>query len=72
MPPAAACSSGTPAPSHVLRALGLSPELLDGALRIGLGKFTTSEEIDQASEILSQAVYLVRQICRQGFDNFKV
>jgi cysteine desulfurase len=57
----AACSSGTPAPSHVLRALGLSSELLDGALRIGIGKFTTSEEIDKAAEILSQAVYLVRQ-----------
>lgn len=57
----AACSSGTPTPSHVLRALGLSSELLDGALRIGIGKFNTPEEIDKAAELLSQAVYLVRQ-----------
>jgi cysteine desulfurase len=30
--------------------------MIEGALRIGLGKFTTDEEIDQAAEILSTAV----------------
>jgi cysteine desulfurase len=35
--------------------------VIEGALRIGLGKFTTEEEIDQASDILSTTVSQVRQ-----------
>jgi len=31
---------------------------MQGALRIGIGKFTTEEEISQAAEILSNAVNL--------------
>ncbi len=55
-----ACSSGAEAPSHVLQALGLPSELLEGALRIGIGKFTTDEEIDEATEILADAVHSIR------------
>jgi cysteine desulfurase len=63
----AACSSGVEAPSHVLQqALGLPDNVIEGALRIGLGKFTTDEEIDQAAEILSTAVSQIRQaMCLQ-------
>ena len=57
-----ACSSGVETPSHVLRALGLSDNMIEGALRIGLGKFTTDEEIDRATEILSTAVSKTRQV----------
>jgi len=56
-----ACSSGVETPSHVLRALGLPDNVIEGALRIGLGKFTTQEDIDQAADILSDAVSQVRQ-----------
>jgi cysteine desulfurase len=56
-----ACSSGVETPSHVLRALGLSDNMIEGALRIGLGKFTTDEEIDQAAEILATAVSQTRK-----------
>jgi cysteine desulfurase len=56
-----ACSSGVEAPSHVLQALNLPSEVIEGALRIGLGKFTTDEEIDRAAEILSTAVSKTRQ-----------
>jgi cysteine desulfurase len=48
-----ACSSGVETPSHVLRSLGLSDDIVDGAIRIGLGKFTTLKEIRQATDILS-------------------
>jgi cysteine desulfurase len=41
-----ACSSAQPGPSHVLKALGLSPALAGGTLRFGLGRFTTREETD--------------------------
>jgi cysteine desulfurase len=51
-----ACSSGVAAPSHVLRAMNLSEESIEGSLRIGLGKFTTEEEIERAAEIISDAV----------------
>jgi len=51
-----ACSSGVETPSHVLQALNLPSEVIEGALRIGLGKFTTDEEIERAVEILSTAV----------------
>lgn len=63
----AACSSGVETPSHVLQALDLPKELIEGGLRIGLGKFTKIKEIEQAAEILSSAVYLIRQImCSQS------
>lgn len=58
----AACSSGVETPSHVLRAMNLSDDVIEGALRIGLGKFTTDNEIIQAAEILATAVCKIRQI----------
>jgi cysteine desulfurase len=57
-----ACTSGIEAPSHVLQALKLPEEVIEGALRIGLGKFTTEEEVDQASSILTEAIEQIRQI----------
>ena len=41
-----ACASARGEPSHVLRALGLAPERIRGALRFGLGRGTTEAEID--------------------------
>ncbi len=58
----AACSSGVVAPSHVLRAMNLSEELIEGSLRIGIGKFTSDREIEEAAEILSEAARKVRQV----------
>jgi cysteine desulfurase len=57
-----ACSSGVEAPSHVLRAMGLTEPVVEGALRIGLGKFSTDDDIHQAAEILIQAVQGVKQV----------
>ena len=42
----AACSSGKVQPSHVLAAMGASPELARGGVRISLGWTTTETEID--------------------------
>ena len=42
----AACSSGKVQPSHVLAAMGASPELARGGVRISLGWTTTQSEID--------------------------
>ena len=57
-----ACSSGVEAPSHVLRAMGLAEPVVEGALRISLGKFSTDDNIHQATEILSKAVQAVKQL----------
>jgi cysteine desulfurase len=56
-----ACSSGVEAPSHVLTAIGLPSELIEGALRIGLGKFTTDQEIEQAAKIIIEAVQQIKK-----------
>ena len=58
----AACASGVETPSHVLQAMGLASNLIEGALRIGIGKFTTTEEIEQTAEIISSAVTLTRKV----------
>lgn len=50
-----ACSSASLAPSYVLMALGRDPQLAHSALRISLGRQTTSEEVDAAlEEIITQ------------------
>jgi cysteine desulfurase len=43
----AACSSGKVQPSHVLAAMGVSPPLQRGALRVSLGWETTEAEIER-------------------------
>ncbi len=51
-----ACSSARPEPSHVLTAIGLSPEHVRSALRFGLGRSTTAEEIDWVADRLIELV----------------
>jgi len=58
----AACSSGTIAPSHVLQAMNLGGDMIEGALRIGIGKFTTKAEIEQASSLLISAISEIHQM----------
>ena len=51
-----ACTAAEIEPSFVLRALGLSDELAAASLRIGLGRFTTEDEVDFAVATLAAAV----------------
>ena len=48
----AACSSGSLEPSPVLRAMHVDEPVAHGSIRLSLSRFTTSEEIDRASEVL--------------------
>jgi cysteine desulfurase len=41
-----ACTSASLEPSYVLKAIGRADELAHSAIRFGLGRFTTAEEID--------------------------
>jgi cysteine desulfurase len=55
-----ACSSASLEPSHVLLALGLSPEQAHGSLRFSLGKWTRDEEIERVLEVLPRVIAKLR------------
>ncbi len=55
-----ACSSGIAGPSHVLHALGSEAACSEGAVRIGLGRFTTQEDVDYAIGRFVEVVPRVR------------
>jgi len=55
-----ACSSSSLEPSHVLLAIGLSPQRAHGSLRFSLGKWTTEEDIDRVLEALPPIVANLR------------
>ncbi len=50
-----ACTSGALEPSHVLTAIGLSREDAYSTVRVGLGRFTTQEDVAKAAEIMVKA-----------------
>lgn len=56
----AACSSTKTAPSHVLTALGRSPDLAFTSLRFGIGRFNTEADIEQAGATVVQSVRALR------------
>jgi cysteine desulfurase len=58
----AACSSGAVEPSHVLTAIGLSPEDARASLRFSLGRHTTETEIDFALNVIPAAVAQLREL----------
>ena len=55
----AACTTGIPEPSHVLRALGLSDAQSEASIRFSFGRFTSNEEIDSAARLVNEALATV-------------
>jgi cysteine desulfurase len=55
-----ACSSTDSGPSRVLDAIGVPADLAAASLRIGLGRFTTQEEVDFAAARIIAAVRRLR------------
>ena len=55
----AACTSGIPEPSHVLRALGLNSAQADSSIRFSFGRFTTDSEIEKAACMVNETLELV-------------
>ena len=45
-----ACTAGSSEPSHVLRAMGVPPDWLQGAVRLSLSRFSTAEEVSYVNE----------------------
>lgn len=54
--PGSACSTGSVKPSRVLTAMGMSAARARSSVRFSLSMFTTEEEIDQAIDLIEQAV----------------
>ena len=55
-----ACSASSANPSHVLIALGRSKNLAQASLRLALGRFTTSQEVDRAAEQIIKTIQSLR------------
>lgn len=55
-----ACSAGSLEPSHVLLAMGQSPARASSAVRVSMGRYTTTEDVDAFLESLRNAVQAMR------------
>lgn len=55
-----ACASGSLEPSHVLLAIGRSPQLASASLRLTLGRGTTDEDVDTLLAVIPAAVARLR------------
>src|ERR1700754_4059090 len=56
-----ACTSASMEPSYVLKALGLGDDLAHSSLRLGLGRWTTDEEVDYAIGRIAGTVNQLRE-----------
>jgi len=69
-----ACTSASLEPSYVLRALGVEEDMAHTSLRIGLGRFTTEQEVDTAVDELVCHVNKLRamsplwEMAQEGID----
>ena len=69
-----ACTSASLEPSYVLRAIGVQEDLAHTSLRLGIGRFTTEEEIDIAVEQICAEVERLRtmsplwEMAQEGID----
>jgi cysteine desulfurase len=57
-----ACSSGAVEPSHVLLALGLTPEEARSSVRISLGRSNTAEQVDALVGAIAEAAAHLRRL----------
>jgi len=56
-----ACSSGSSEPSHVLQAMGLPRDVVEGSIRLSLSALTTTAEVDAASRRIVHACNALRR-----------
>jgi cysteine desulfurase len=57
-----ACTTGSTEPSHVLLAIGLTPEQARSSIRLTLGKDNTEQEIDRTLDVLEETVTRLRRL----------
>jgi cysteine desulfurase len=57
-----ACTTGSPEPSHVLTAMGVSRDRARGSIRLSLGIYNTPEEVDYVLAELPRIVETLRSV----------
>eukprot|EP01095_Lingulamoeba_sp_RSL-Kostka_P004026 TRINITY_DN1511_c2_g1_i1.p1 TRINITY_DN1511_c2_g1~~TRINITY_DN1511_c2_g1_i1.p1 ORF type:complete len:256 (+),score=99.52 TRINITY_DN1511_c2_g1_i1:718-1485(+) len=57
-----ACTSASLEPSYVLRALGVNEEMAHTSIRFGMGRFTTTKEIDYVINLLEKQIERLREM----------
>jgi cysteine desulfurase len=73
-----ACTSASPEPSYVLKALGVGSDLAHSSIRYGLGRFNTEEEVDYVTRHTVDIVNKLREMsplyemAKEGVDLSKV
>jgi len=63
-----ACSEGAEEVSHVLEAIGLTPEVARSSIRMSLGRFSTEEDVKAVLEELPEIVKKLREISALDID----
>lgn len=63
-----ACTSDSHESSYVLRAIGVEESLAHAAIRFGLGRYTTAEEIDTVIEAVVEKVERLRALSPRSSD----
>ena len=58
----AACSSGAVEPSHVLTAMGLSPERARSSVRFSMGRENIIEDVDALADAVAESVARLRKL----------
>jgi len=61
-----ACTAGSAEPSHVLRAMGVAAEWLQGTVRFSLGRFNTEKEVEVVNQTLPLIVQRLRGLSALG------
>jgi cysteine desulfurase len=61
-----ACTAGSAEPSHVLRAMGVAPDWLQGAVRFSLSRFNTEEEVRYVNERVPAVVQRLQGLSALG------
>lgn len=57
-----ACTTASVEPSHVLLAMGLGEARAHSSIRIGLGRFSTDDEVDRSADLIAGAVSSLRRV----------
>jgi cysteine desulfurase len=63
-----ACSSAEPGPSHVLVAMGLSPEDAHASVRFSLGEDNTESDVDSIADAVPPVIERLRALAGPGME----